>query len=140
MEAQRFSIITNTGSNVSRETSTNASSSMSVGEKVGIRIVISSSQGYSYANCYLLILQRKYDALELDRESAAEEEEVVLRVNFEEFMRRLRHKVSTLFFLSLSLSLAQYFASCKSSSTCSFISSDEWNCSFSFLSLIFLNA
>lgn len=68
MEAQRFSIITNTGSNVSRETSTNASSSMSVGEK------------------------RKYDALELDRESAAEEEEVVLRVNFEEFMRRLRHK------------------------------------------------
>ncbi|XP_059432515.1 uncharacterized protein LOC132165849 isoform X2 [Corylus avellana] len=69
MEAQRFSIITNTGSNVSREISTNASSSMSVGEK------------------------RKYDSLELDREPAAEEEEVVLfRANFEEFMRRLRHK------------------------------------------------
>ncbi|XP_059449173.1 uncharacterized protein LOC132180389 isoform X1 [Corylus avellana] len=61
MDAQRFSIITNTGSNVSRETS--------VGEK------------------------RKYDALELDRESAVEEEEVVLlRANFEEFMCRLRHK------------------------------------------------
>ena len=101
MEAQRFSIITNTGSNVSRETSTNASSSMSVGEKVGMRIIISSSQGYSYANCYLLISQRNYDALELDREPAAEEEEVVLfRANFEEFMRRLRHKVGTFFSLT----------------------------------------
>ncbi|XP_062153502.1 uncharacterized protein LOC133861722 isoform X2 [Alnus glutinosa] len=68
MEAQRFSIIMYTGSNVSRETSTNASSSMSVGGK------------------------RKPDPLELDRESAAEEEEVLLRANFEEFMRRLRHK------------------------------------------------
>jgi hypothetical protein len=38
--------------------------------------------------------------LELDRESAAEEEEVLLRANFEEFMRRLRHKVGTLFSLS----------------------------------------
>lgn len=100
MEAQRFSIIMYTGSNVSRETSTNASSSMSVGGKVGMRIVISSSQGYSYANCCLLILQRKPDPLELDRESAAEEEEVLLRANFEEFMRRLRHKVGTLFSLS----------------------------------------
>lgn len=67
MEAQRFSV--STGSNVSRETSTNDSPSMSVGEK------------------------RKYDTLELDGESAAEEEEIILwRANFEEFMRRLRHK------------------------------------------------
>ncbi|GMY07184.1 DNA-directed RNA polymerase III subunit RPC3 isoform X1, partial [Fagus crenata] len=68
-EVQRFSMIINTESNVSRETSMDDSPSMIVGEK------------------------RKHDSLELDRESTAEEGEVVLwRANFEEFMRRLRHK------------------------------------------------
>ncbi len=75
--------------------------------------------------------------MELDRESTAEEGEVVLwRANFEEFMRRLRHKVGTLFSLSLCpaqmynvLHLAMSYSICSS-----FISSDESNCSFSFLS------
>ncbi|XP_030935090.1 uncharacterized protein LOC115960362 isoform X2 [Quercus lobata] len=68
MEAQRFSMITNTEFDVNGETSTDDSPSLIVGEK------------------------RKRDSLELDRESTAEEGEVVLwRANFEEFLRRLRH-------------------------------------------------
>ncbi|KAM4069035.1 hypothetical protein ACB094_12G058600 [Castanea mollissima] len=68
MEAQRFSMITNTEFDVNGETSTDDSPSLIVGEK------------------------RKRDSLELDRESTAEEGEVVLwRANFEEFLRCLRH-------------------------------------------------
>nr|XP_023889544.1 uncharacterized protein LOC112001605 [Quercus suber] len=68
MEAQRFSMLTNTEFDVNGETSTNDSPSLIIGEK------------------------RKRDSLELDRESTAEEGEVVLwRANFEEFLRRLRH-------------------------------------------------
>ena len=63
-------------------------------------------QAYLNCDCNFLILQRKRDSLELDRESTAEEGEVVLwRANFEEFLRRLRHMVGFLSSLSLSLSL-----------------------------------
>ncbi|KAG6660451.1 DNA-directed RNA polymerase III subunit rpc-3 isoform X2 [Carya illinoinensis] len=68
MEAQRFSAITNNESAVGRETSMDDSPGMRVGAK------------------------RKYDASELHIEPAAEEEVILWRANFEEFIRCLRHK------------------------------------------------
>ncbi|KAB1210684.1 hypothetical protein CJ030_MR6G009124, partial [Morella rubra] len=69
MEAQRFLFVTNAEAAVRGEKRMDDSPNVRVGEK------------------------RKYDASELDGESSVEEDEVVLwRANFEEFIRRLRHK------------------------------------------------
>jgi hypothetical protein len=45
----------------------------------------------------LVLLQRKLAALQMDAKTTAavEEKEVLWRVNFEEFLRRLRHRVWT---------------------------------------------
>ncbi|GKV31142.1 hypothetical protein SLEP1_g39876 [Rubroshorea leprosula] len=68
-EAMRFLLTTDAESNVDGGKDENDSSSSLVGEK------------------------RKYDALELDKEGEATNERVILwRANFEEFIRRLRHK------------------------------------------------
>lgn len=45
----------------------------------------------------IFYMQRKYDSLESERETRADDSQVLWRVNFEEFLHRFRHKVCILF-------------------------------------------
>ena len=49
-----------------------------------------------------MLMQRKHEALQMDGKTAAavDEKEVLWRVNFEEFIRRLRHQVENLLEIS----------------------------------------
>lgn len=101
MEAMRFSVVTNVESDVGEKEKN--SNNVTPGEKVSRNIVIQTCNFYSCFHLRFCILQRKHDVLELDECGVADEQSVVYRANFEEFIRRLRHKAGS-FFLAFVLS------------------------------------